>query len=271
MQLTHAVYTPSHYILPSRLDKYESVFEDNKKRTGITQAGREQGIRRLTAINLMKRLESSIYSFELTLQRIQALISETLLSIKAYQAQRQQAIELKDFTNLLDFDEDDQNVDFFAIGQKVRIELKDMDYLTWQQRLEKDSETLALLRLMAQDITPAQDSKLQSLLHLLEQKVHNPINGENKKVLLFTAFADTAEYLYTHVSGHMKQAFGLDTAMVTGSVEGRSTIKGLRVDLNTVLTCFSPISKDKDLLMPGNPASIDLLIATDCISEGQNL
>ena len=59
--------------------------------------------------------------------------------------------------------------------------------------------------------------------------------------------------------------------MVTGSVDGRSTVPRLHCDMNTVLTCFSPISKDKELLMPGDTTEIDVLIATDCISEGQNL
>ena len=92
-----------------------------------------------------------------------------------------------------------------------------------------------------------------------------------KKLIIFTAFADTAEYLYNNISNFVKQKFSLNTAMVTGSIEGRTTIPKIKSDLNTVLTCFSPISKGKDLLMPGNEDEIDILIATDCISEGQNL
>ena len=119
--------------------------------------------------------------------------------------------------------------------------------------------------------SPEHDSKLQLLKQVLANKIENPINPGNKKVLIFSAFADTTDYLYEHVSSFMKENYSLDTAMVTGSVEGRSTIKGLPVNLNTVLTCFSPEAKDKDLLMPNNSANIDILIATDCISEGQNL
>jgi SNF2 family DNA or RNA helicase len=270
MALTHAVYTPTHYILPSRQAKYAQLDAAGKGRSGITQAGREQGIRRLTAINLMKRLESSVYSFDLTLSRIQTLIEKTLQTIAAYRQHHQSVVELEDLS-LQDFDEDDQNTEYFTVGQKVRIEIKDMDYLSWQQLLQQDQETLALLHIMVKDITPKVDSKLQRLLKLLEEKVQHPINPGNQKVLIFTAFADTAEYLYAHVSQHMKRRFGMDTAMITGSVEGRSTIKGLKCNLNTVLTCFSPLSKDKQLLMPDNPASIDILIGTDCISEGQNL
>ena len=271
MLLTHAVYTPTHYILASRLSKYEDIFEDNRVNTGFTQAAREQGIRRLTAINLMKRMESSVYAFDLTLHRIQLLIGDTLKAIHAFREHQQRTIELSDLSATQDFDEDDQNADFFTIGQKVRIELADMDHISWEQALKKDQETLALLRLMIADINPQHDSKLQALLALLTQKVQSPLNPGNHKVLLFTAFADTAAYLYEQVGPFMKEQFGLHTAMVTGSVEGRSTVKGLKTDLNTVLTCFSPISKDKALLMPDNPAQIDVLIATDCISEGQNL
>lgn len=271
MRLTLSIYTPTHYILPSRMSKYEEIFEDNKVNTGFTQAAREQGIRRLTAINLMKRMESSVYSFNLTLKRILELIEQTMKSIDNYDRRSTVQFDLTDLSNIEEYDEDDQNGDLFSIGRKVRIDLGDMDYKTWHDSLAKDREVLELLTLMVGDITPAHDSKLQELLSVLKNKIEKPINDGNKKVIIFTAFADTAEYLYNNVSGYIKEYFDLDTAMVTGSVEGRTTIKKLRSDLNTVLTCFSPISKDKKLLMPDNPAELDILIATDCISEGQNL
>src|SRR5699024_9920576 len=111
----------------------------------------------------------------------------------------------------------------------------------------------------------------QKLFDVIKNKIENPINGENKKIIIFTAFADTANYLYEHVSEFIKREFHLNTAMITGSVDGKSTVPKLRCDLNTVLTCFSPISKDKKLLLPNDKNDIDILIATDCISEGQNL
>ena len=135
----------------------------------------------------------------------------------------------------------------------------------------KDRDTLGLLTLMVGDITPEYDSKLQELFRVIKNKRENPINRDNKKIIIFTAFADTAEYLFDNVSKYVKENFGLNTAMVSGSVEGRTTVPRLRSDLNTVLTCFSPISKDKHLLMPNDKTEIDFLIATDCISEGQNL
>jgi hypothetical protein len=146
-----------------------------------------------------------------------------------------------------------------------------MDYKTWRTELQQDAEVLELLTLMVADITPEHDSKLQELLALLSQKIENPINPGNKKVLVFSAFSDTAEYLYENVSNYVKKKYGLDTAVITGSIDGKTTIKGFKATLNNVLTVFSPKSKGKDMLMPNSNVEIDILIATDCISEGQNL
>ncbi|MBK5244648.1 MAG: DEAD/DEAH box helicase family protein [Eubacteriaceae bacterium] len=272
MHLNLSIYTPSQFILPSKMNKYAELYEDNKVNIGFTQANREQGIRRLTAINLMKRMESSVHSFNLTLNRMEELINGTIHKIDHFKKQNTTILNLTDIENVQEYDDDDQNSDeLFSIGKKVKIDLADMDYKSWRANLAKDSEVLELLALMVSDITPEHDSKLQELFKVLKNKIENPINPGNKKVIIFTAFADTAEYLYNHVSKQMKKHFGLETAMVTGSVEGRTTIHKLHGDLNTVLTCFSPISKDKALLMPNSPIEIDLLIATDCISEGQNL
>lgn len=272
MLLTLSIYTPTHYILPSKMKKYAELYEDNKVNVGFTQANREQGIRRLTAINLLKRMESSVYSFNLTLKRIKDLIEKTINTIDAYENNSKIKLELVDITNADEFDSEDQNTeDLFSFGRKIKIEICDMDYKSWRNSLAKDLETLELLSYMIEDITPEHDSKLQELFRVIENKIKNPINPENKKIIIFTAFADTAYFLYENVSRYVKEKFGLDTAMVTGSVEGRTTVLGLRNDLNTVLTCFSPISKGKHLLMPENKNNIDILIATDCISEGQNL
>ena len=268
MLLTLSIYTPSHYILPSKIDKYIELFD---KDTSLTQLGREMGIRRLTAINLMKRMESSVYSFNLTLTRIKELIEQTIQTIDAYDKKTATELSLTDITNMDEFDGEDQNDDLFSFGKKVKIDLADMDYESWRRSLARDAEVLALLSLMVGDITPEHDSKLQELFSVLRDKMENPINEGNRKVIIFTAFADTADYLYENVSKFAKKNFGLDTAMVSGTVDGKTTAKNLRSDLNTILTCFSPVSKDKHLLMPGDNTCIDILIATDCISEGQNL
>ena len=268
MQLTLSIYTPSHYILPSKIEKYAELFGDD---TSLTQVGREQGIRRLMAINLMKRMESSVYSFDLTLTRIKEQIERTIQTINDFDKLNPTEVSLTDLSHIDEFDGEDQNDDLFSFGRKVKIALADMDYESWRRSLEKDKFTLDLLTFMVADITPEHDSKLQTLLSILQDKMEHPINEGNRKVIIFTAFADTADYLYAHVSKFMKQNYGLDTAMVSGTVDGKTTVKNLHGDLNTILTCFSPISKGKHLLMPNDDTSIDILIATDCISEGQNL
>ena len=272
MQLTLTIYTPTHFILPSKMEKYAELYEDNKVNVGFTQANREQGIRRLTAINLMKRMESSVYSFNLTLKRILGLIDSTIHSIDTYDKTSSVKLELTDISDIDEFDAEDQNgEELFTFGKNVKIEIGDMDYKSWRDSLVKDRDVLELLTLMVGDITPEYDCKLQELFRVITDKLEHPINEGNKKIIIFTAFADTAGYLYDNVSKFVKDNFGLNTAMVSGSVEGRTTVPKLRSDLNTVLTCFSPIAKDKHLLMPGDKTEIDFLIATDCISEGQNL
>ena len=264
-QLSLTVYTPSSFILPSKLSKYMDLDEKN-----ITMRGREEGIRRLMAINLLKRMESSVASFKLTIDRIRKLMDETIQVIENYDGSAC-VMDMVDVNQVADFDDDDQNTDLFQIGRKVKIDLADMDYRSWLHELTVDRDNLELLSLMVADITPEHDTKLQTLLQLLHGKITNPINPGNRKIIVFTAFSDTAAYLYENVSRYVKQNFGMNTAVITGTIDGKTTIPRLRADLNTVLTCFSPISKDRDVLMPGSTDDIDVLIATDCISEGQNL
>ena len=268
MLLTLSIYTPSMYIHPSKAGKYAELFKDNKS---LTQLGREQGIKRLTAINLMKRMESSVYAFNLTLGRIKDLIENTINAIDNYDNHSSVNFELTDITDVDEFDSEDQNDDIFSIGKKVKIDIADMDYVSWRESLAKDAEVLELLTYMVSDITPEHDLKLQELFKLIDNKINNPINEDNKKIIIFSAFADTAEYLYDNVSVYVKDKYGLDSAMITGSVDGKTTAKLPNKDMNTVLTCFSPISKDRDLFTSIPKVDIDILIATDCISEGQNL
>ena len=218
------IYTPTDYILPSKIEKYMDMYDSNYVKGGLTQSGREQGIRRLMSINLMKRMESSVYSFRLTLERIKELIAGTIKDINDFEhGLRKNSLELKDLSNT-EFDEDDQNDDIFVIGRKVKIDLADMDYKSWKRELKNDKEILDLLLTMIADITPAHDSKLQELFDVIDDKIEHPINPGNKKIIIFTAFADTAGYLYDTVSVYVKKKFDLDTAIVTGSVDGKTTI-----------------------------------------------
>lgn len=255
------IYTPTDYILPSKTSLYVDVDKN------LDQRGREQGIRQLMSINLLKRLESSVSSFKMTVRRIQNLIATTIKAIDEH-ADQVAAFEIAADE---DMDEDDQNTNFFALSRKMKIRLADMDYVSWRKELAADAEDLELLSLMIDDITPEHDTKLQELLRLIDRKIQHPINPGNKKLLIFTAFADTANYLYEHVGAYVRRKYGLHSAMVSGTVEGQTTIPGFRADMNSVLTCFSPVSKDKQVLLPNVHEEIDVLIATDCISEGQNL
>ena len=268
ISLNLSIYTPTYYIMASRLSKYTDL--THNKGTSLTQKGREEGIRHLMSINLLKRLESSVYAFRLTIDRVYHLIQSTIETIHTYQS-GEQLLDLQDYSDSDEFDLDDQNTDYFTVGRKVKIDLADMDYLSWLRDLEKDAENLQLLSLMISDITPEHDTKLQTLLNLIREKQEHLINPGNRKIIIFTAFSDTADYLYQQVAPFVKQNFGLNTAEVTGTVDGKTTISRLRADLNTVLTYFSPISKGRDILMPSNTEDLDILIATDCISEGQNL
>lgn len=266
--LNLGIYTPSDYILASKVEKYEAKYGTDMGNTRFKQSDRELGVLVLMRINLLKRLESSVHAFRLTVNRILKLIEQTIEEIENYNPGK--TIELKDL-NDADFDMDDQNTDFFTVGKKVKIDLSDMDYKTWLADLKHDRHVLLELLLGIDFITPEEDAKLFVLMETIEQKLANPINGNNKKIIIFSAFADTVEYLYTHISKMLKEKYGLHTAMVTGGNESKTTVPKLPTDLNTILTCFSPISKEKHLIMPNEKAEIDMLIATDCISEGQNL
>ena len=267
--LTLEIYTPSEYIFPSKLAKYEQL--THNKGNSLTQKGREAGIQKLMSVNLLKRLESSVYSFQLTLTRIMTLINETIAAIDRFERYGTAELDMYEVDSNTDFDMEDQNTEYFSVGKKVKIDLADMDYVSWREAIKQDAEVLELVTSMVADITAEHDSKLQTLLQLLEQKIENPINPGNKKVLIFSAFSDTAEYLYENVSAFIKKKYGLHTALITGTVDGKTTIQGLKATLNNVLTCFSPVSKGRDILMPDSKNEIDILIATDCISEGQNL
>lgn len=263
-RLNLSIYTPSLFIFESEKGNYGIDYEGE----GLTVDGREKGIRKLMAINLLKRLESSVNSFRLTLTRIRDFINDSITAIDKFQESGADTIDVTDFSE--DFDTEDNENDPF-VGRKSKINLRDMDYVSWRRDLKADQEVLELLILMLKDITPEHDMKLQQLVADLKNKFEHPINGSNKKVLIFTAFADTANYLYEQLSGRILNDCGLHTALITGSTEGKCTLPKLKCTFNDILTYFSPLSKDRDAIHPNDTREIDVLIATDCISEGQNL
>lgn len=263
-KLNLSIYTPSLFIFDSVKDNYGIDFQGE----GLTIDGREKGIRKLMAINLLKRLESSVNSFRLTLTRIHDFIKDSIDAIDKFQESGRGTIDITEFSEDLDT-EDAENDPF--VGRKSKINLRDMDYVRWRRDLKADLEVLEYLISKLRDITPQHDAKLQQLVADLKHKFEHPINGSNRKVLIFTAFADTANYLYDQLSGRILDDCGLHTALITGSTEGKCTLPKLRCTFNDILTYFSPLSKDRDAIHPNDTREIDVLIATDCISEGQNL
>lgn len=267
LQLLHlAIYAPSAFILPSKLWKYQEEEGNAGHRLSIEE--RERGIQRLMNMQLLKRLESSVNSFRLTLTRIHDYMQETLDAIAKFQ-NGDKRVSVDDYESV-DGDEDEQD---FTIGKKKnRILLEDMDYISWQEEIKGDLEIIRLLLLMLQSITPEHDSKLQQLIADLQDKFTHPINNGNRKVIIFTAFSDTAEYLYNCLATPIKEQHDINVALITGDVEARSTLKlKEKLDFNKVLTLFSPVSKERAAVYPNLTDEIDVLIATDCISEGQNL
>ena len=192
-------------------------------------------------VNLLKRLESSIHSFRLTLTRIYSLMQDMIAVLNVYETAGSQRVDMFDYTFGADLDMDDQNTDFFTVGRKVKIDLDDMDWMSWRAALWEDINVLERLLSAIKDITPEHDSKLMELYSLVSDKIEHPINAGNRKVIIFSAFADTAEYLYENVSAFIKKKYGLETALVTGTGEGRTTLASLarRTTLNNILTCIS--------------------------------
>lgn len=268
-KLNLAVYLPSSFILPSRRDKYLSDEGAN-----LTTEGSELGIRRLMGIGLLKRLESSVEAFRLTVSRVLERISATITTIDSFLNTGQNAIV--EGVNASTQEEAEQTAEedegaLFSVGNRISIDLRDMDVTSWRRCLQDDATKLTHLLQRLELITPEKDAKLLELLRLIGDKQSNPINPGNKKLLIFTAFADTAKYLYQNISPIVKKRYGLECAMVTGGNQAACTLQNLSGGMNSILTFFSPRSRDRALLYPEDERSVDILIATDCVSEGQNL
>lgn len=270
--LKMAVYAPVNYIQPSRLKKYEDLY-DTKTEGGkgtLKQADREKSLQALMTTNLLKRLESSVYAFRKTLGALSGNIGRTLEAIERFEASDGRGLVDNldiDFENAAE--EDDDFADF-SVGKKIKIDLADMDIKAWKHELSGDKIIIDGLIVEMERVTPSDDAKLQHLIAEIEGKMANPLNAENRKVVVFTAFADTANYLFAQLAPHFAEAQNIHTGIVTGSGGPRTTLKKT-YDFQSVLTLFAPRAKEKDKIMPDDPAELDILIGTDCISEGQNL
>ncbi len=273
-RLTLALYAPLRYVRPEKRQEYERRYDMSVQngRSVFRQVDREDQLVGLIRVGLLKRMESSVHSFSMTVEKIMGRVDAVLQTIAVQQNQYNPSL------NIEDIDFDDAEIENFTFGNKVKVLLQDMDLIKWRQDLSYDYNELKKMVCAAKRVTPERDNKLYTLEQRIHGKLHNPINGNNKKIIIFTAFADTANYLYDNLSPKLMEK-NIYTAMVTGSGDNKSTIplnkiqkKEARIsDLNTVLTLFSPISKHKEQIFPDISTEIDVLIATDCISEGQNL
>ncbi len=274
-QLQLAIYAPVNYILPSRLAKYEDLYDTEVEggRGTLRQADRERSLQSLMTVNLLKRLESSVEAFRITLRKLQANHKTVLAKIDRFRATGDDPGFIDVSGAFADFDPDDEDFpepDDARIGGKVQIRLSDMDIDTWERILREDLRVIAELHTEMEKVTPSDDAKLQHLRAHLAEKLANPINPGNRKVLIFTAFADTANYLFRVLSPDLLKRHSVHVGLVTGTGGPKSTLNR-SYDFLSLLTLFSPKSKEKALTMPDDPASLDILIGTDCISEGQNL
>ena len=262
-RLLLANYIPSLYIQPSRLRKYQ-------EQGNLSLTGRETGVRRLMAVNLLKRLESCVESFRLTLGKVRSSVAERIALVDEYEKAPTRGHRGVSDLYAADLDADDEGAADFIVG-KAEVALEDMDWIRWRDDMRADLSVLDEIAGMVRAADPAHDAKLLELRRVVREKATSPFNSGNRKLLVFTAFTDTAEYLYENLGGWARSELGLECAIVTG--DGcKATVRGIPSDTQSVLSCFSPVSKDRALVAPRlEGRDVDILIATDCISEGQNL
>lgn len=266
-RLNLSVFSPFLYILPQKREDYAKKYDIaiGEGKSVFKQTDREKSLIQLMRINLLKRMESSIHSFKLTIEKLLFKINKTLEKIDNI-SEYNEDIDI----SLIDPEEDEY--DELMFGKKTKVLLQDMDLIKWKQDLKLDKEKLEFLFAQAKEVDCFRDEKLADLKKVISNKIENPINEDNKKILIFTAFADTAKYLYENISQWIFDNYGLYTALVTGSGDNKTNLKSVRnTDIDEILTSFSPISKNRNIINPEMTEEIDILIGTDCISEGQNL
>ena len=266
-RLNLSVFSPFLYILPQKREDYAKKYDIaiGEGKSVFKQTDREKSLIQLMRINLLKRMESSIHSFKLTIEKLLFKINKTLEKIDNIS-------EYNEDIDISLIDPEGDEYDELMFGKKTKVLLQDMDLIKWKQDLKLDKEKLEFLFAQAKEVDCFRDEKLADLKKVISNKIENPINEDNKKILIFTAFADTAKYLYENISQWIFDNYGLYTALVTGSGDNKTNLKAVRnTDIDEILTSFSPISKNRNIINPEMTEEIDILIGTDCISEGQNL
>lgn len=264
-RLNLASYAPLRYVLPHKQAAYDAKYSTQVRggESFFRQIDREESLIHLLRVNVLKRMESAVSSFSLTVQRQLRDVEATLAHIEAH------ADDVEEI-DIADVDIDDTAFETLLVGRKVKVLLNDVDLIRWKQDLIEDRNRLATLLAAAKQVDATRDAKLAALRKMIEDKCRNPINSGNRKIIIFTAFSDTAEYLYAQLAPWAKSTLGIESALVTGSGRNQTTLSGLRKDLASILTTFSPHSKERPAEL-AHEGELDLLFATDCISEGQNL
>ncbi len=266
-KLSLAAYSPIKYVYPYKAQEYSDKYDITvKSGNKFKQADREQSLVHLMRVNLLKRMESSIVSFTLTLQKLIFQIDSIIQKLDSHED-----MVFESNKSIMEIDEDDETLVHSMIGDKVKVIISDIDTIKWREDLNEDKEKLLELLGESQKISTTRDEKLKKLIESIEHKIKNPLNDNNKKVIIFTAFADTAHYLYDNLSEYFKTNHAMHSSLITGSGTNKTTLKQSGTDLNSLLTNFSPRSKERAKIDPNETQEIDILIATDCISEGQNL
>jgi SNF2 family DNA or RNA helicase len=266
-RLNLSAYSPLKYVRMEKRNeydrKYDTLMKDGK--SVFRQVDREQSLVHLMRVNLLKRMESSINSFSLTLEKLLREVTNLLQKLDEHNGSEIEELSIEDI------EVDSPEFDDFLIGRKVKVLIKDLDQIRWKQDLEDDKEKLERLLAVSRAVTSNRDAKLDNLKSQITAKCQEPINAGNKKVIIFTAFADTASYLFEHIASWAKTSLGIHTALITGGGANKSTLQSVRSDFDALLAAFSPVSKERSKIDDTANDEIDILIATDCISEGQNL
>lgn len=267
-----AAYSPIKYVLPDKRDEYNAKYDIQTEGGSIfKQLDREESLIHLMRVNLLKRMESSIFSFAITVRKLLAMVNNILAKIERFEQSRDDGtFEFGDL-NINDIEIDSEVLSDLLIGNQVKVLIQDCDIIRWKQELQQDQDHLVRLLHISEQITAGRDKKLQALKSLITGKIRKPLNPGNKKIIIFTAFADTASYLYEQIGQWALTTFNVHSALVQGTGTNQTTMRGIRTDLHTILTNFSPKSKERAKLYPDQTEEIELLFATDCISEGQNL
>ena len=269
-RLSLAGYSPLKFVREAKKAEYARRYDQavGGGKGVFKQVDREESLIHLMRINLLKRMESSIHSFTLTVTKLANQVDHLLAKLDAHESEEVDALSIEE---IHDFELESTELEPFMIGKKTKVLLQDMDLIRFRQELEADQIFLADVADTAKNVVATRDAKLKLLKQAISEKIKNPLNPGNKKVIVFTAFADTAQYLYANLSQWANTELGIHSALVTGGGTNKTTITGLGSDLNNILTAFSPISKERHKVDPTATTELDLLIATDCISEGQNL